>query len=86
MSNIVFEYPATFNLRSQWAYKTKSVCFGYSIRRGEWQNLLATNESISEQLTEQIETRYESLHNRLITIKKLHIKKLMKRADFQGIT
>lgn len=51
MTNILYEYPATFNYRSQWAYKTRSNCSGYSIRRGNWQTLLKMNESISIQLT-----------------------------------
>jgi hypothetical protein len=65
ITNILFEYAATFNYRSQWAYKTRSNCFGYSIRRGNWHTLLQMNESISIQLTAQIERRYEVLHNRL---------------------
>ena len=49
-SNVINAYACTYNLRSEWVYKTMSVCTGYSIRRANWRMLFINHPKIVDEL------------------------------------
>lgn len=57
-SNVINAYACTFNMRSEWIYKTITVCSGFSIRRVNWKSLLKTHTKIVDELIDQVKLIY----------------------------
>ena len=57
-SNVINAYACTHNKRSEWIYKTLSVCTGYSIRRKNWKDLFINHPKIVDELLMQIKKTY----------------------------
>jgi hypothetical protein len=49
-SNVISAYECTYNLRSEWIYKTITECTGFSIRKKNWLNLLMCHHDIVDEL------------------------------------
>jgi hypothetical protein len=49
-SNVLGAYECTYNLRSQWIYKTITMCKGFAIRKKNWMSLLEHHKDIVDEL------------------------------------
>lgn len=50
MGTSIGEYNISFNKRSQYIYKTKSICTGYFIRKLIWKQIFSDNKEIAKVL------------------------------------
>jgi len=82
---IIGDYGLTYNKRSLFLFRTTSACFGYSVRRTNWKNLIANHPEISELMKEQIKKDYDILIERVLEEKESMIRKWNKRSDYNGI-
>ena len=49
-SNMIGAYGVTFDKRSEFIYKTATVCKGYFIRKKAWKEILQNNAQCSDEL------------------------------------
>ena len=85
-SIVIADHGYTFNHKSNFIYKTKTVCEGYSIRKNNWQNVLEVDEDIAEQLKASIVTTYfYGTKLKIMCEKRKEIKRLSHRSDIQQI-
>lgn len=49
-TTVINAYSMTFNLRSEWIYKTMNKCRGVSIRRKNWRKILDSHPKIKDEL------------------------------------
>lgn len=82
-SNCIGAYGVTFNVRALFKYKTFTNCYGYSIRKSNWQQILADNEQIMAVVKESVKENYEKMVKRKLLKAKHNIsKKWLKRSDY----
>lgn len=76
----------TFNKRSEYVYKTATECFGFSIRKKQWINLLNENPKISDELTEQLRNNYfKHIKNRMQKMYEKEMHHQLNRADYDAM-
>jgi hypothetical protein len=84
---IIGAYNLTFNTRSDFAYRTYTLCHGYFMRRENWKMIIENQEHhiFSNYFKEQVKKDYE-LHIlcRIKPLKAAKMKKWMARADFRA--
>lgn len=51
-ANVINAYACTFNLRSEFIYKTVTVCQGLFIRKKNWKTLLDEHYKIKDEMLE----------------------------------
>jgi hypothetical protein len=49
-ANVINAYAATFNERSEWVYKTSTMCTGFFIRKKNWKKLFDVHYKIKDEL------------------------------------
>ena len=59
-ANIIGAYESTFNVRSNFVYRTHTKCHGYFIRKSKWKTIVDSDEHrvISTLLKEQVKKDY----------------------------
>jgi len=53
-SNLIGAYNVTFGKRSQYIYKTKTICNGWFIRRIKWIKIINDHEMVSDEFKDKI--------------------------------
>lgn len=85
-SIVIADHGCTFNHKSNFIYKTKTSCEGYSIRKNNWQNVLELDEEIADQLKQGIVTSYfYGTKLKIMCEKRKEIKRLSHRNDIHQI-
>ena len=85
-SIVIADHGCTFNHKSNFIYKTKTLCEGYSIRKLNWQQILDDSPQIAEQLKRKIITSYfYGTKLKVMSEKRKEIKRLRHRSDIQQI-
>ena len=57
-SIVIADHGCTFNHKSCFIYKAKTVCEGFAIKKLNWLKVLNSNQRIAEQIKKNIITRY----------------------------
>lgn len=84
-SNVIGAYGVTFNIRALFKYKTYTNCYGFSIRKSNWINILANNEQIMSVVKDSVKENYEQMVKlKLLKAKKNQMKKWAKRSDYKA--
>lgn len=52
------DFACTYNLKSQWIYKTLTPCSGFFIRKTKWKALFKDHEIISLELHAAVKRKY----------------------------
>jgi hypothetical protein len=83
---VIGDYYLSFNKRSEYVYKTKTDCYGFSIRKKNWKSVIQDNPNIADELLEQIELNYKRLIQTKMdkNIEKF-LDKQRHRADYESI-
>jgi hypothetical protein len=82
-ANVINAYACTFNERSEWVYKTNTICTGFFIRKKNWKTLFNDHSKIVDELIEQITKIYITyIDNPLRKARDKEIKKYEQRADY----
>jgi len=85
LANSVGMYELTFNLRSEFFYKTLSVCSGFSIRRCNWQTIIRKHGYISDELKSKVEGSHMVTLKHARRLKQTAIEKLKGRKDLTNV-
>lgn len=83
---IIADYGCTFNLKSQFIFRTYTECTGFSIRKQKWLPILQNYPEISQQVKQRVVTDYFlKVQLRVLSKKNQTIRNLRNRADVQQI-
>ena len=83
---IVADHGCTFNIKSQFIYKTQSQCTGFAIRKQSWQKLLSKYPEIAFQIKQMIITKYFlNIQLKVLTKKNQKLRQLIQRADIHQL-
>ena len=52
IGTVIGDYYLSFNKRSEYVYKTKTDCYGFSIRKKNWKSVIQNNPNIADELLE----------------------------------
>ena len=79
-------YNCTFNMRIIFCYKAKTLCEGYSIRKGKWIKLLNQNQEIGDLIKKNVEFDYITyIKSKIMGVKEKHMRQLEERSDYQNV-
>lgn len=85
-SIVIADHGCTFNHKSNFIYKTRTLCEGFSIRKLNWQPILNECPIIANQLKQKIITTYfYGTKLKIMSEKRKEIKRLGRRNDVQQI-
>ena len=79
-------YNCTFNMRSEYIYKTKMFSEGFFLRKACWKDLIQKHDLVNYGYLDKIKHEYEEIiQPRMERQKLVIIKRLEKREDIQYI-
>lgn len=85
-SNVINAFACTYHLRSDWIYKTITVCEGFSIRKRDWQMMLKSHPQIVDELNDQVRKEYIKYIEQPLTKRRAEqIERIKERADYHHI-
>ena len=85
-SIVIADHGCTFNHKSCFIYKAKTVCEGFSIKKLAWLKVLESNKLLSDQLKKSIVTNYfYGTKIKIMKEKRKEILRLKSRSDIQAI-